>query len=153
MNIEICNDNYTYIWNQHIPKGAWYGKDEKSWWFCTVHKKSDDNTLELRRFNGTRWIKVQENSKTTQDICAWATHRKLWWTKVQWLQEEDRKKRCVAQRDNHINKYKVMMKHDRKHKKSGSGIRLDKENFYANKSFTDYECSSRPMHDFIKYYN
>lgn len=151
-NICVCNDDYTYIWNQHIPKGAWYGQDETGWWFCTVHKKSEDNTLELRRFNGTRWIKVYENSRTTQDICAWATHRRLWWTKVHWFKDEDRTKSLVARHDSYIKSYQMMMKHDRKHKK-GSGIRLDKENFYADKLIIDYECSSRPMHDFRTYYN
>lgn len=153
MTIYVCKDSHTYIWNQHIPVGAWYGQDEKGWWFCTVHKKSEDNTLELRRFNGIRWIKVQENSKTTQNICAWATHRGLWWTKVHWFKEEDRKKSLVAKRDNHMKKYQGMMKHDRKRKSGGSGIRLDKENFYADKSIIDYECSSRPLHDFRTYYN
>ena len=152
MNINICNDSYTYIWNQHIPLNAWYGQDDESWWFCTVHGKSEDNSLELRRFNGTRWIKVYENSSTTQAICAWATHKRLWWTSVHWFNEEEEQKSLVARRNNSFNKYANMMKHDRKHKK-GNGIRLDKENFYASKIFTDYECSNNPVHDFRQYYN
>ena len=142
MNIEICNDNYTYIWNQHIPLGAWYGQDENGWWFCTKHKMSKD-TLTLRRFNGVRWLEIEETSRTTQNICAWATHRGLWWTKSQWLMAEDRKKSLVARHDSHRKSYQNMMKHDRKHKKSGSGIRLDKENFFAYELVTDYACSNK----------
>lgn len=156
MNICICKDAHTYIWGQHIPYNAWYGQDETGWWFCTVHGVSEDNTLTLRRYNGTRWVEVQENSRTTQNICAWATHRGLWWTKVHWFKDEDKQKSLVAKQiikhDSYMNHYQNLMKHDRKHKKSG-GIRLDKENFYANKIFTDYECSNNPVHDFKQYYN
>lgn len=143
MSINVCNDNYTYIWNQHIPLGAWYGQDENGWWFCTVHKKSEDNTLELRRFNGTRWVKIQENSRTTQNICAWATYKRLWYTKCQWFREEDKQRRCVTQHDNHVKRIQNMMKHDRKHKKSSSGIRLDKDYFYAEMIVTDYACCNK----------
>lgn len=48
--------------------------------------------------------------------------------------------------------YSQLMKADRKHKTGGSGIRLDKENFRADKTFTDYECSKNPMHDFRRAY-
>lgn len=41
-----------------------------------------------------------------------------------------------------------MMKHDRKHKTGGSGIRLDKENYYADKTVTDYECRGKSLNDF-----
>lgn len=151
MNISICKDAYTYVWGQHIPGGAWYGQDDKSWWFCTAHGRNDDGSLILYRFNGTRWSKSAECSKTTLEICAWADKHKLWWTKCHWFKEEDRQKGLVARRDSHIKQYKDMMRHERKHKKGGSGIRLDQENYYASRMVTDYECSSRPLHDFPQF--
>lgn len=153
MKIYICNDAYTYVWGQHIPFGAWYGQDNKSWWFCTAHGKSDDNSLTLYRFNGTRWIKIHEVSETTKSICQWAESTGSWWTKVHWFKEEDKQKSLVTKRDLRMKQWTNMMKHERKHKKSGSGMRLDKENYYADKTFIDYECSNRPMHDFQSYYN
>jgi hypothetical protein len=155
MKIYVCNNSSTYIWNQHIPFGAWYGLDNKSWWFCTAHGKSEDGSLELYRFNGTRWVKAREKSDTTHEIYAWATSKKFWWTKCHWFKEEDKQRSLVAkqitERDNHIRKYESLMAHKGTHKKSGSGIRLDKENFYADKLYTDYECTSRPMHDFQRF--
>jgi len=150
MKIYVCNNNYTYIWGQHIPLGAWYGQDSKSWWFCTVHGKSEDNSLILYRFNGNRWVKINEVSRTTQSICQWAESTHSWWTKCHWFKEEDREKSFVTKQDNHMKTYESLMKHDRKHKKS-SGIRLDRENYYAQHTFTDYECTNRPMHDFRSY--
>lgn len=153
MNICVCKDTHTYIWGQHIPLNAWYGEDNVSWWFCTVHgEPEEDNTLELRRFNGGRWIKVRENSATTKNICQWATTMHLWWTKCHWFKEEDKQKSLVTKQDAHIKSIQNMMRHDRKHKSGGSGIRLDKENHYANKTMTDYECSKKPMHDFQRVY-
>ena len=151
MKIYICNNAHTYIWGQHIPYNAWYGQDSKSWWFCTIHGRSDDGSLVLYRFNGTRWVKVHENSDSTRTIWVWAESNALWWTKVHWFKEEDKQKSLVTKRDNKFSEYANLMKHSRKHKKSG-GIRLDKENFYANKLFTDYECRNIPMHDFRQYY-
>lgn len=157
MKICICKDAHTYIWGQHIPFNAWYGQDGLSWWFCTAHGKSEDKSLELYRFNGVRWVKMREQSVTTNVIYQWAEHYNLWWTKVHWFKtEEDRQKSLVAKQilkhESHIRKIENLMKHTRKQKKGGSGIRLDEENYYANKLFTDYECCSRPMHDFRRYY-
>lgn len=154
MQIFICNDNHTYIWNQHIPLNAWYGCDSIGWWFCTVHgEPKDQNTLELRRFNGERWIKVCEQSITTQNICQWATTMHLWWTSCHWFKDEDRQKSLVAKHQAHIKSVQNMMRHERKHKSGGSGIRLDKENYYADKTITDYECRKNTMHDFQRVYN
>ena len=153
MNIEVCNNTYTYIWDKHIPLGAWYGQDENGWWFCTAHGRSKDNSLTLFRYNGRHWTKALENSRTTHIIWAWAEKNGLWWTKCHWFIEEDKHTSLVARQYNHNQRYINMMKHDRKHKKSGSGVRLDKENFYADKTIIDYECSSRPLHDFRRVYN
>ena len=150
MNISICTNAYTYVWNQHIPLNAWYGQDELSWWFCTAHGKSGNASLELYRFNGERWIKMREQSATTEKICQWVDNNNLWWTKCHWFKDEDRQKNLVAKHHNHIKNIENMMKHDRKRKKGGSGIRLDKENYYADKTITDYECSNRPLNDFSK---
>lgn len=162
MNIEICKDNNTYIWGFHVPLNAWYGQDGDNswdWWICTVHgKPENDNTLELRRFNGECWVKVSENSDTTQAICQWATALRLWWTKCQWFKEEDKQKslatKQLIKQERHINSLKNLMKHDRKHKSGGSGIRLDIENFRADKTFTDYECTNnhKRFHDFQRSY-
>ena len=153
MNISVCKNNYEYIWNQHIPLNAWYGCDSVGWWFCTVHGKPENgNELELRRFNGTCWIKVREDSETTQNICQWATTMRLWWTKCHWFKEEDTQKNLVTRQERHIRNIQNMMHHARKHKSGGSGIRLDKENFRADKTITDYECSKSPLHDFQRYY-
>lgn len=153
MNISVCKNPYEYICGQHIPLNAWYGCDSVGWWFCTVHgKPENDNELELRRFNGSRWIKVCENSETTRNICQWATTMRLWWTKCHWFKEEDKQKSLVTKQNKHIKNIQNMMKHDRKHKSSGSGIRLDKENFRADKTITDYECRKITMHDFQRYY-
>lgn len=114
--------------------------------------------LELRRFNGECWVKVCENSDTTQAICQWATALRLWWTKCQWFKEEDKQKSLVTKQlirqERHMNSLKSLMKHDRKHKSGGSGIRLDVENFRADKTFTDYECTNNHhrFHDFQKSY-
>ena len=152
-NISVCKNTHEYIWGQHIPLNAWYGCDSVGWWFCTVHgKPENDNELELRRFNGSRWIKVHENSETTHNICQWATSLRLWWTKCHWFKEEDAQKSLVTKHERHINGLKNMMKHSRKHKSGGSGIRLSKENYYADKTMTDYECSKNPLHDFKRYY-
>lgn len=153
MKINICKNSHTYIWGQHIPYNAWYGQDAQSWWFCTTHGKSVDNSLVLYRFNGVRWTKMHETSKTTQTICQWAESVGAWWTKVHWFKEEDRQKRLVTKADNHIKRIESMMKHERKHKSGGSGIRLDKENYYADKTISDYECRNNPLHDFRTYYN
>lgn len=151
MKIYVCNNSHTYIMNQHIPLGAWYGLDAKSWFFCTAHKKSEDFSLELYRFNGTRWIKARECSTTTHKIWVWANTHNFWWTKVHWFKDEDKEKSFVTKQDNHFRSVAKLMKHERVHKKSSSGIRLDEENYYASKIFTDYECTSRPMHDFPNY--
>ena len=151
--IQVCDNAYTWIWGQHIPMGAWYGQDAKSWWFCTAHGKSQDYSLVLFRFNGTRWVKTHERSNTTRKIWEWADAANLWWTKVRWFKEDDKKTRLVARHDSHIKEFEDMMKHDRKHKKSSSGIRLDKENYYAGIMVIDYECRNNPMHDFRTYYN
>ena len=152
-NISVCKNTHEYIWGQHIPLNAWYGCDSVGWWFCTVHgKPENDNELELRRFNGSCWIKVCENSETTRNICQWATSLRLWWTKCHWFKEEDAQKSLVTKHERHINGLKNMMKHSRKHKSGGSGIRLSKENYYADKTMTDYECSKNPLHDFKRYY-
>ncbi len=152
MNISICDNNHEYIHNQHIPLNAWYGCDERGWWFCTVHRQTDDGFLYLRRFDGEHWIKVREKSPTTKNICQWATTKKLWWTKCHWFKEEDSQKRLVAKQNNHVRDIQSMMKHERKRKTGGSGIRLDIENYYADKTITDYECTKTPMHDFQRYY-
>lgn len=153
MIIYICNNSHTYVWNQHIPYGAWYGQDEKSWWFCTAHGKNEDKSLTLYRYNGTQWIKTHERSNTTLKIYAWAEHHDLWWTKCHWFKEEDKQKSLVAKHDSHMKKYENMMKAERKHKKGSNGIRLDKENYYADKLIIDYECSKKPLHDFQRFYN
>lgn len=152
-NILVCKNTHEYIWGQHIPLNAWYGCDELGWWFCTVHgKPENDNELELRRFDGSRWIKVCENSETTRNICQWATTMRLWWTKCHWWKEEDFQKSLVTKHDRYTRGIQNMMKHSRKHKSGGSGIRLDKENFRADKTITDYECRKITMHDFQRYY-
>ena len=152
-NISVCKNSHEYIWGQHIPLNAWYGCDSVGWWFCTVHGKPENgNELELRRFNGTCWIKVREDSETTQNICQWATTMRLWWTKCHWWKEEDLQKSLVTKHDRHTRSIQNMMKHSRKHKSGGSGIRLDKENYCADKTITDYECSKSPLHDFQRYY-
>lgn len=146
MDISICKDNNTYIWGFHVPFNAWYGQDGDdswNWWVCTVHgQPKEDNTLELRRFNGENWVKVRENSDTTQAICQWATSLRLWWTKCHWFKDEDKEKNLVTRQlikhERHTNSLKNMMRHDRRHKKGGSGIRLDVENFRADKTFTEY---------------
>lgn len=146
MDISICKDNNTYIWGFHVPFNAWYGQDGDdswNWWVCTVHgQPEEDNTLELRRFNGENWVKVRENSDTTQAICQWATSLRLWWTKCHWFKDEDKEKNLVTRQlikhERHTNSLKNMMRHDRRHKKGGSGIRLDVENFRADKTFTEY---------------
>ena len=151
MKIYICNNSHTYIWGQHIPFGAWYGEDAKSWWMCTAHGKSENGSLVLYRFDGTRWIKSQENSVTTHKIWAWADKYGLWWTKCHWFKEEDKQISLAAKQYLHEKKRENMMRHTRKHKSGGSGMRLDRENYYADKLIVDYECSSRPMHDFQRY--
>lgn len=151
-NILVCENPHEYIWGQHIPLNAWYGCDSVGWWFCTVHGKPENDELELRRFDGSRWLKVRESSETTRNICQWATSLHLWWTKCHWFKKEDIQKSLVAKHDKHIKNIENMMRHSRKHKSGGSGIRLDKENFRANKTFTDYECRNVTMHDFQKYY-
>lgn len=154
MKIKICKDPHTYIWNFHIPLNAWYGCDSKGWWLCTVHgEPEEENTLELRRFNGECWVKVREYSSTTQNICQWATTMRLWWTKCHWFKDEDRQKSLVTKQQAHIKSLQNMMRHERKHKSGGSGIRLDKENYYADKTITDYECRKNTMHDFRRVYN
>ena len=152
MKIYICNSKNTYIWGQHIPLKAWYGQDAKSWWFCTEHEKTQDCSLVLYRFNGTRWVKAHEHSNSTRTIWAWADTYNLWWTKVHWFKDTDKQRSLVARQELRFNQYVNLMKHDRKHKKS-NGIRLDKENYYADKTLTDYECCFVPMHDFRTYYN
>lgn len=151
--IHICSDTHTWVWGQHIPLNAWYGQDSQGWWFCTAHGKSEDNSLVLFRFNGTRWVKAHERSNTTHVICQWAEQHNLWWTKCHWFKEEDKQTRLVARHDAHIRDFERMMSHDRKHKKGSSGIRLDKENYYAGIMVIDYECTKRTMHDFRQYYN
>ena len=154
MNISICTNNHVYIWNQHIPLNAWYGCDFIGWWFCTVHAKPENgNELELRRFDGSKWVKVRENSETTRDICQWATSMRLWWTKCHWFKEEDFQKSLVTKHECHMKELNDMMKHSRKHKSGGLGIRLDKENYYADKIVTDYECCKEPFHDFRRVWN
>lgn len=152
MNISVCENPHEYIWGQHIPLNAWYGCDSAGWWFCTVHGKPENDELELRRFDGFRWIKVRENSETTRNICQWAATMRLWWTKCHWWKEEDTQKSLVTKHDRHTRSIQNMMKHSRKHKSGGSGIRLDKENYCADKTITDYECSKSPLHDFQRYY-
>lgn len=111
MKIFICNDKDTYILNQHIPFNAWYGCDSQGWWFCTVHgEPEEDNTLELRRFNGERWIKVREQSATTKNICEWATSMNLWGTKCYWFKTEDRQKSLVAKHYKHIKSIEKLMR-------------------------------------------
>ena len=151
MKVQVCINNYTYIWGQHIPLNAWFGHDNISFFFITAHKPSDDFSMVIYRYNGVRWEKRYEISQTTRTIYAWANHHNLWYTKCHWFKSEDRQKSIVARHDNHTKYISNMMKHSRKHKKSGSGIRLDKENFYADKTFTDYECRNKPMHDFPRY--
>lgn len=153
MKINICNDSNTYIWGQHIPFNAWYGQDDSSWWFCTAHGKSDDDSLWLYRFNGERWIKTYETSTTTKNICQWAECAGLWWTKCHWFKDEDRQKSLVAKQDSHMKSIQNMMRHERRHKAGGSGIRLDKENYYADKTITDYECKKVALNDFPRAYN
>lgn len=108
--IHICNNAHTYIYNQHIPLGAWYGQDSKSWWFCTTHKKSSDYTLELYRFDGVRWVKASERTTTTKKICEWATTNKLWWTKCHWFKETNKKINLVTKENNNFNYYASLMK-------------------------------------------
>lgn len=113
MKIAICKNTHTYIMNQHIPYGAWYGADSKGWWFCTAHGKSKDGSLELYRYNGQRWVKSQENSATTRSVCAWAESAGLWWTKCHWFKDEDRQKSLVAKQNDHMKMYENLMKHRR----------------------------------------
>ena len=161
MNISVCDNDNTYIWGFHVPLNAWYGQDGDdswNWWICTVHgQPEEDNTLELRRFNGENWVKVRENSDTTQEICQWATSLRLWWTKCHWFNDVDKQKhlatRHITKHEHYMNNLKPMMKHSRKHKSGGSGIRLDKENFCADKTITDYECRKVALNDFSRVYN
>lgn len=148
MRIYTCMNSHTYLWNQHIPLNAWYGQDKHSWWFCTAHERTDDYSLELYRFNGTRWIKRREYSPTTKAIWKWAEMRDLWWTKCHWFKAEDKEQRSVTEHDNYIKYLENLMHHDRTHKKSSMGVRLDKENYYAAITYTDYECRKITLHDF-----
>lgn len=148
MQIFICDNKHTYIWNQHIPLNAWYGQDGISWWFCTKHWKEENYTLTLYRFNGVRWVKLCESSETTRKIYQWASVNRLWRTKCYWFKEEDKQKSFVTKQYQHEKMIQSLMSHDRKHKSGGSGIRLDKENFFADRTFTDYECTDKALNDF-----
>ena len=110
MNIEICNNSYTYVWNKHIPLNAWYGQDETGWWMCTAHGRSKDKSLELYRLNGTRWTKSREISDTTRKIWEWAEVHRLWWTTVHWFHEEDKIKSFVTKQHHKMSEYENMMK-------------------------------------------
>ena len=77
----------------------------------------------------------------------------LWWTKCHWWKEEDLQKSLVTKHDRHTRNIQNMMKHSRKHKSGGSGIRLDKENFHSDKTITDYECRGVTMFDFQRSYS
>ena len=151
MKVKVCIDKFTYIWNQHIPFNAWYGEDNLGFFFCTAHKKSPDLSLTLYRYDGVRWVKSAEISDTTRKISAWADRHNLWYTKCQWFNDDDRKLKEYTKCISHHDSIASMMKHSRRHKKSGMGTRLDKENFFADKTFTDYECRHEPIHDFRRY--
>ena len=153
MKICICKNSHTYVWGQHIPFNAWYGQDGIGWWFCTAHGRTDDGSLTLYRYNGTRWIKTHENSDTSRKIWQWAESAALWWTKVYWFKDEDKQKSLVARRDSHMKRIQNLMRHERQHKSGGSGIRLDKENFRADKTITEYECRKVALNDFPRAYN
>ena len=152
MKVQVCINKHEYIFDQHIPFNAWVGEDDKGFFFITAHKPSDDFSLMVYRYNGVYWEKRLEISRTTYIIHAWASRHNLWWTKCHWFKDEDRHRKSISQYSRRMNEVSDMMKHSRKHKKSGSGIRLDKENFYAPRTITDYECREKPMHDFPRYY-
>ena len=110
MKLGICKNAHTYINNQHIPLGAWYGYDATGWLFCTVHAKSQDGSLELYRYNDERWVKALENSATTRAMCAWAESAGLWWTKCHWFKDEDRQKSLAAKQYVNMKKYESLMR-------------------------------------------
>ena len=97
---------------------------------------------------------MREKSTTTKNICQWATTMRLWWTKCYWFKEDDKQKSLVAKQYYHTKHIENMLRHDRIHKSGGSGIRLDKENYYADKTITDYEPTNnhKPFHDFQRVY-
>lgn len=151
MRIYVCRDAHTWIYNQHIPQGAWYGEDMHGWWFCTAHLPRVDGALQLYRFNGTRWVSHYELSNTVRAICGWADRHNLWHTKNKWYKVEDKQNSLAAKQYNHTKQVENMMRHSRKHKSGGMGVRLDKENFYSDKTFTDYECRKVALNDFQRY--
>lgn len=117
------------------------------------------NSIILKLDNGTIFVcnKFNHPHKYNLELIVWLPHEKKWfrtyaknqYTEMMW--DYYRKHKPKTSHD--FKKYENMMKHSRKHKSGGSGIRLKKENYYARKTFTDYECSNNPLHDFRRYYN
>ncbi len=69
------------------------------------------------------------------------THDKNQYTDLMW--DCYRKNKVRHKKKESINKYKHMMKHERKHKRSSGGQRLG-----FSEVVTDYECTNNPIHDF-----
>lgn len=149
VQFRVCGDDHTWIGGQHMPLNAWYGRDEKSWWFCTAHARSKDGSLTLYRQSDSRWVKSWELSPTTRMVWRIAETNCFWYTPCHWFKREDAGRRVYAENQLHFNAVEHMMAHGRRRKAGGSdGVRLDKENARAETTFTDYECSSSAMNSF-----
>lgn len=131
MKCNIVNEE-TIIHGLRIPKHAILlipdtGTIIVSWKF---HQKRE-NKLEVLCYSKkeNKWYRFHEKNE---------------YTEIMW---NERRKHRKDLQEEYIN-YAYIMKHDRKHKKGGGGTRLTRSN-----TVTDYECTSRPLHDFRRTYN
>lgn len=92
-------------------------------------------------FNHKRTQKLQMFCYLPVDKKWVLTHDKNQYTELMW--DCYRRNKVRHKKKESINKYKHMMKHERKHKRGSGGQRLG-----FSEIVTDYECTNNPMHDF-----
>lgn len=129
MKIMVVKKNSKYK-NHSIPVGSVLLQTENGIvYVCENFHEQKDNFFRVWIWNKKQWCYVLANNNYTDSM------RKFYY--------EELRKRKRKTKTKSSSYYANLMKHDRRHKGSGSGQRLG-----FTGTVTDYECTKNPLHDF-----
>lgn len=130
MKIVVVEQNSKYK-NHHIPVGSILLRTENGIvYVCENFHNEKDDFVHVWIWNRKQWCYVLANNNYTDSM------RKFYLSELQKRKRETKKSKSSSY-------YANLMKHDRRHKGSGSGQRLG-----FTGTVTEYECTKNPLHDF-----
>lgn len=130
MKIMTIKQNSKYK-NHSIPIGSVLLQTENGIvYVCENFHEQKDNLFRVWIWNREKWCHVWANNDYTYNMY------KFYLSELQKRKREIKKQKSSSY-------YANLMKHDRRHKGSGSGQRLG-----FTGTVTEYECTKNPLHDF-----